>query len=71
LTPTVYVSVRDSGVLLTARYLVESRTRRGVADRLWRAILDALTENPSVALAYPTVRTYLPDAIHVDRGDSR
>jgi small-conductance mechanosensitive channel len=32
LTPTVYLTVRDSVVLLTARYLVEARTRRGRED---------------------------------------
>jgi len=67
LTPTVYVSVRDSGVLLTARYLVETRTRRGRADRIWRAVLDAFAETPTVELAYPTVRTYLPDVLRLDR----
>jgi small-conductance mechanosensitive channel len=67
LTPIVYVSVRDSGVLLTARYLVETRTRRGRADRIWRAMLDAFAENPTVELAYPTVRTYLPDVLRLDR----
>lgn len=68
LTPTVYISVRDSGVLLTARYLVETRTRRGRSDRLWRAILDGFAEESTVELAYPTIRTYLPDALRLDRG---
>jgi small-conductance mechanosensitive channel len=67
LTPTVYVSVRDSGVLLTARYLVETRTRRGRADRIWRGILDAFDREPAVNLAYPTIRTYLPDTIQLHR----
>lgn len=68
LTPTVYVSVKDSGVLLTARYLVETRTRRGRADRIWRGILDAFDAEPTVALAYPTIRTYLPDTIQLHKG---
>ena len=68
LTPTVYVSVRDSGVMLSARYLVETRTRRGRSDRIWRAILDAFAENPTVELAYPTVRTYFPDTVRVNQG---
>jgi len=67
LTPNVYVSVRDSGVLLTARYLVETRTRRGRADRIWRGILEAFDGEPTVNLAYPTVRTYLPDTIQLHR----
>lgn len=63
LTPVVYLSVRDSGVLLTARYLVEARARRGREDRIWRSILERFSEHPEVELAYPTVRTFLPDAI--------
>jgi small-conductance mechanosensitive channel len=68
LTPTVYLSVRDSGVLLTARYLVEARTRRGREDRIWRSLLTAFAEHDNVELAYPTVRTFLPDQIRLDRG---
>lgn len=65
LTPTVYLSVRDSGVLLTARYLVEARTRRGREDRVWRSILEAFAEHPNVDLAYPTVRTYFGGPIEL------
>lgn len=68
LTPNVYVSVRDHGVLLTARFLVETRTRRGRADRIWRAVLEAFAGAPNVDLAYPTTRTYLPDALRLDSG---
>lgn len=68
LTPAVYLTVRDSGVLLTARYMVEARTRRGREDRVWRVILDSFAEHPEVELAYPTVRTYLNDPIRLDRG---
>lgn len=71
LTPTVYISVKDSGVLLTARFLVEARTRRGREDRVWRSILDKFAETPKVELAYPTVRTYLHDVISIDRVDVR
>ena len=65
LTPTVYLTVRDSGVLLTARYLVEARTRRGREDRVWRAILEAFAEHDSINLAYPTIRAYLPDQVAI------
>ena len=71
LTPTVYISVKDSGVLLTARFLVETRTRRGREDRVWRAILEKFAEAPSVELAYPTVRTYLHDPVQLERVDGR
>lgn len=56
LTPTVYLSVRDSGVLLTARYLVETRSRRGTSQAIWRAILEAFSEEESLEFAYPTYR---------------
>ncbi len=67
LDPTTYTSVEDSGVLVTGRYLVPVRERRGVKQEMWRAILASLEENPSVELAYPTVRTYLPDTLKVER----
>ncbi len=41
LTPKVYTSVKDSGVLLTIRYLCEPRQRRGSAEKIWEDILRA------------------------------
>ena len=57
--PRVYTSVEDSGVLLTMRFLAPVRQRRGVSEKLWEAILDALHEQPGIDLAYPTQRMYL------------
>lgn len=56
LTPTVYTSVSESGVLLTARYLCEPRNRRGSAQVIWEEILDAFHAAPEIDFAYPTVR---------------
>lgn len=61
LTPTVYLTTRDSGVLLTGRVLVEARGRRSIEDAVWRSLLDAIEQHPGVDLAYPTIRGYLPD----------
>jgi len=58
LTPRVYTSVRDSGVLLTVRYLCDPRKRRGSEEAIWEAILDAFAARPDVDLAYPTQRFY-------------
>ncbi len=66
LDPTTYTSVEDSGVLIAGRYLVPVRERRGVKQNMWRALLTALEANPSVELAYPTVRTFLPDLLRVE-----
>lgn len=57
-TPTVYADVKDSGVLLTARLLVHPRVRRQINDEIWRDILDRFANEPTVDLAYPTIRTY-------------
>ncbi len=65
LRPTVYLSVRDSGVLLTLRFLTDPRERRGVEERIWRAILETLDAEPTIELAYPTVRGFLRDPIGV------
>lgn len=58
LTPKVYTSVQDSGVLLTLRFICKARQRRGTAEEIWESILDAFSERPDIDLAYPTIRTY-------------
>lgn len=66
LDPTVYVSVRDSGVLLTGRLLVPARRRRSVDQDVWKGLLRAFAAEPQVELAYPTIRTYLPDPLRLE-----
>jgi small-conductance mechanosensitive channel len=56
LTPIVYVSIKDSGVEMTLRYLTEARKRRTTADSLCRAILDDFKREDKVNFAYPTYR---------------
>jgi small-conductance mechanosensitive channel len=68
LTPNTYVTVKDSGVMIYGRYLVPARQRRHVTDQLWRAILDAFAAEPTVDLAYPTIRNVIADALRVERG---
>ena len=58
LTPTVYTSVADSGVVLTIRYLTDPRKRRGTTQAMWEAILDEFAKHPDIDLAYPTQRFY-------------
>ena len=57
-TPIVYTSVENSGVLLTARYPVEPRKRRGSVQEVWESILDAFAEHEDIDFAYPTTRFY-------------
>jgi small-conductance mechanosensitive channel len=58
LTPTVYTTVKDSGILLTMRYLCEPRRRRGSEQTLWENVLREFAKNPQISLAYPTQRFY-------------
>lgn len=57
-TPIVYVSVEDSGVLFTMRFLCGVRQRRGTAEHLWKRVLDAFAERDDIDFAYPTRRYY-------------
>ncbi len=59
LTPVVYTTVEDSGILLTVRYLCRPRQRRGTADALWEQVLDAFHDESAIDFAYPTQRVYL------------
>ena len=58
LTPTVYTSVKDCGVLLTIRYLCNARQRRGTEQTIWEAILRAFAVRDEVDFAYPTQRFF-------------
>jgi small-conductance mechanosensitive channel len=58
LTPTVYTSVKDSGVLLTIRYLCEPRQRRSTTEKIWEDILREFAACDDIDFAYPTRRFY-------------
>ena len=58
LTPIVYTSVRDSGVLLTIRYLCDPRKRRSSEEKIWEDILVKFSECRDIDFAYPTKRFY-------------
>lgn len=58
LTPAVYTTVKDCGVMLTIRYLCEPRRRRGSEQEIWEDILDAFAAHDDIDFAYPTQRFY-------------
>ncbi|MEM9728539.1 MAG: mechanosensitive ion channel family protein [Myxococcota bacterium] len=60
MTPIVYTSVRDSGILLTIRYMTKPKTRRGTEQQVWEQILERFEAHPQIDLAYPTIRYYDP-----------
>lgn len=58
LTPTVYTTVKESGVLLSIRYIVKPRQRRGSEQDIWEAVLREFAKHDDVRLAYPTTRFF-------------
>ncbi len=58
LTPIVYTTVKDSGIMLTIRYIVRPRVRRGAEQEIWEAILEEFGKHNDLDLAYPTTRFY-------------
>jgi small-conductance mechanosensitive channel len=59
LTPTVYTSVKDCGVMLTMRYLCDPRKRRTTEQDIWESVLDVFGQHQDIDFAYPTQRYYL------------
>ncbi len=58
LSPIVYTSVKDSGVMLTMRFLCDPRKRRGTSQVIWENILIAFAQCKDINFAYPTQRFY-------------
>jgi len=58
LTPIVYTSVQDSGVLLTIRYLCEPQRRRDSEQAIWEDVLKEFVGHEDIDFAYPTQRFY-------------
>jgi len=58
LTPIVYTTVSESGVLLTVRYLCEPRRRRSSEANIWEDILKEFHDHTDIEFAYPTTRRF-------------
>jgi small-conductance mechanosensitive channel len=58
LTPIVYTSVRDSGILLTMRYICDARKRRGTEHEIWEDVLKEFAKQDHIEFAYPTQRFF-------------
>lgn len=58
LTPIVYTSVKDSGVMLTMRYLCDVRKRRSTEQSIWEDVLIEFAKHDDIDFAYPTTRFY-------------
>ena len=53
--PIVYTDVKESGVLLTIRYLCKPHERRKTSKVIWEQILETFEGHEDIDLAYPTI----------------
>jgi small-conductance mechanosensitive channel len=58
LTPIVYTTIKDSGVLLTMRFLCEPRKRRSTEELILEEVLEEFSKHDDIDFAYPTTRFY-------------
>jgi hypothetical protein len=58
LTPIVYTTVKDSGVMLTMRYICNVKQRRVTEEIIWEAVLTEFAKHKDIDFAYPTTRYY-------------
>ena len=58
LDPTVYTSIKNSGVLLTLRYLCPPKSRRNSEQIVIEEILTQFNKHDDIQFAYPTTRFY-------------
>ena len=58
LKPIVYTGIKDSGVMLTIRYLIEPRKRRNSEQGIMEEILTEFSKQNNIDFAYPTQRFY-------------
>jgi small-conductance mechanosensitive channel len=56
--PSVSLSVKDSGIQLTARYVCDPRQRGSTRQQLWEAVLEAFEQRADIDFAYPTQRVF-------------
>lgn len=58
LTPTVYTSVEESGILLTMRFMCDARKRRATEHQVWEDVLKEFARHKNIEFAYPTQRFF-------------
>lgn len=61
LTPIVWVSAKENGVVLTIRYLCRPRKRRGSEDKIWTDILSEFSRHEDINFAHQTTRLYFQE----------
>lgn len=70
LTPIVWVSSKENGILLTIRYLCRPRERRGTENKIWMDILEEFSKIEDISFAHNTTRLYLQEGIEIPNYDT-
>ncbi len=70
LTPIIYTSVKESGILLTLRYMCEPLRRRTTEEEIWEDILTAFNKEEDIDFAYPTQRFFTKENKDMKRIDN-
>jgi small-conductance mechanosensitive channel len=50
--------VKDSGILLTMRFMCDARKRRSTEHEIWEDILKEFARHKQIEFAYPTQRFF-------------
>lgn len=58
LTPIIWTSLAEDGIVLTLRYLCDPRKRRSTANDLWEKVLDEFAKHDRIDFAYRTHRQF-------------
>ncbi|GGG09202.1 mechanosensitive ion channel family protein [Pontibacter amylolyticus] len=56
--PKVFIKVRENGIQLTVRYLINLNGRRESENKIWEDTLTEFLATPDIRFAYPTTRFY-------------
>lgn len=74
LDPIIYTAVKDSGIMLSMRYLCIPTKRRTTEDAIWNNVLEEFEKCNDIDFAYPTQRVYYnlkegkPEARAIENG---
>lgn len=68
LSPNVYTKVKDSGVMLTMRYICEPKKRRLTEHQIWEDVLTEFGKHKDIDFAYPTQRLFFNPREGKDKG---
>jgi len=57
-SPVVNTTIKDCGIEISLKYMVEPRIKRKMRTAIWEEVLTEFAGNPSIDFAYPTQRFY-------------